>query len=123
MKYIVSISFGTSKQNFDRTIRFRDDVVRISQYGADFDTEVVAHLLKKYDGHCDVIALSGFQPPVRVGRRTFHHPDSERLKSIPKKLPSPWAMSFAILSSPGLLDALGLGKSSFSILRFSLPPV
>ncbi|MFK7823298.1 MAG: hypothetical protein AB8G05_04020 [Oligoflexales bacterium] len=113
MKYIVSISFGTSKQNYDRTFKFRDNSVRISQYGADFDTTVVAHLLKKFDGHCDVIALSGFQPPVRVGRKTFHHPDSERLKSIPKKTPITMGYVFHRSFFPWAVGRSGIGKRLF----------
>ena len=113
MKYIVSISFGTSKQNFDRMIKFRDDTVRISQYGADFDKDVVAHLLKKFDGHCDVISLSGFQPPVRVGRRTFHHPDSERLKSIPRKTPITMGYVFRHSFVPWAIGRSGMGDRLF----------
>lgn len=113
MKYIVSVSFGTSKQNFDRTIRFRDEHVRISQYCADFDTQVVAHLLKKFDGHCDVIALSGFQPPVRVGPKTFHHPDSERLKSIPKKTPVTMGYAFRQSFVPWAIGRSGMGERLF----------
>ena len=113
MKYIVSISFGTSKQNFDRTIKFRNEPVRISQFGADFDTTVVAHLLQKFDGHCDVIALSGFQPPVRVGRRTFHHPDSERLKSIPKKTPITMGYVFHRSFFPWAVGRSGVGEKLF----------
>jgi predicted amino acid dehydrogenase len=73
MKHIVSLSLGSSNQNGERLIQCGDRTVRLTRLGADYDLQMFYHWLEKVDGQCDLIALSGLPPPVRVGRRIFRH--------------------------------------------------
>ncbi len=73
MKHLVSISFGSSRHNFDERIHLRHQDVRITHLGSDFDMRLFKDLLKSYDGHCDGIALSYIPAPIRIGKKIYKH--------------------------------------------------
>ncbi len=87
MKHVVSIVFTSTKNNFETVVEYQGKKVRVSQFGADFDADLMAKLLHDFDGKCDVICVSGFHPPVTIGRKQHYHPDSQRFMSIPQITP------------------------------------
>ncbi len=87
MKHIVSLSHTSSRHNFETVVEFRGEKVQISHFGTDFEPKVMETLIKRYDGHCDAIALAGIHPPVVIGRKVFHHPDTGRYTSMVQNTP------------------------------------
>lgn len=115
MKHVVNISFASTKNNFDSVVPFRGKTIRVSQFGADFDTKVFESLLRRFDGRCDVIGISAIMPPVVVGRRTYTHPDSQRCQAIPQQTPVvngftfrntfvPWAVRAFAAKNPAIFS-------------------
>jgi predicted amino acid dehydrogenase len=114
MKHIVSISLTSSAQNYDARVHFMGQDIRISHYGADFDSKVMASLIRQFDGDAYVIALSGIHSPVQIGRATHTHRASEALKAEVKesllvtgeKLRNtymPWVLREFVRKNPGIV--------------------
>ncbi len=87
MKHIVSLVYSSMKNSFETTLSVTEKQIRLSQFAVGFDSKLMRSLLETYDGQCDVIAISGFHPPVHIGRNVLFHPDSQRIMSIPKTTP------------------------------------
>lgn len=87
MKHIVSLTHASSRHNFETTVQFRGEQVLISHFGTDFDAKVMEELIKRFDGQCDVIALSGIHPPVTLGKKTYTHPDTNRFTAMVQNTP------------------------------------
>jgi len=120
MKRIISISFTSSSSNFDTRIESFGKTVRVTHYGADFDSKIMTRLIRQFDGEADVIALSGIHSPVQVGRKIQTHPSSEVLKAQVKesllvtgeKLRNtymPWVLRDFIRRNPGVVDKRRVG--------------
>ncbi len=87
MKHIVSLTHASSRQNYETTVNFRGEQILISHFGTDFDSAVMEGLIQRYDGRCDVIALSGIHPPVTLGKKVYLHPDTSRFTSLAQNTP------------------------------------
>ncbi len=87
MKTILSLAFAQDQYNFDEEIDFFGEVYRVIQYSTNFDVELTERLIKKYDGHCDVIAISGIPQKIKFKKGFFLHPVSYRLKTAAKHTP------------------------------------
>lgn len=73
MKRIISLSLGTSRQNFDRILQFAGQSIHVTHYGVDYDEDLLFRLVRQYQSECDVLALSCIPAPVYIGRKTLRH--------------------------------------------------
>lgn len=87
MKQVVSIAFAQENKNFDEIVTFRGEEVRLTQYSVGFDFELASTFIKKYDGICDVICISGVPPRIKTKHGVMEHPSSQKLKSLTKLTP------------------------------------
>lgn len=88
MKHIVSIAFAQDNSHFDEEIIFLDEKYRITEHSTNFDIDLTESLIKKYDGVCDVICITGLPPKFKFKKSFFLHPDSYRLKTISSHTPT-----------------------------------
>jgi len=87
MKTILSLAFAQDYINFDEEIEFFDETYRVIQYSTNFDVDLTLSLIKKYDGQCDVICLSGIPQKIKFKKGHFLHPSTGLLKSAAKHTP------------------------------------
>lgn len=87
MKQVVSIAFAQENKNYDEIVEFNGERVRLTQYAVGFDFELTESLIKKYDGICDVICISGVPPRIKTKNGILEHPGSQKLKSLTKVTP------------------------------------
>lgn len=87
MKTILSLAFAQDQYNFDEEIDFFGEKYRITQFSTNFDVELTEQIIKKYDGHCDVICISGLPQKIKFRKGFFLHPDAYRIKTSAKYTP------------------------------------
>jgi predicted amino acid dehydrogenase len=87
MKRIISLSLGSSRQNFDRILQFAGQSIHVTHYGVDYDEELLFRLVKQYQSECDVLALSCIPAPVYLGRKTLRHRILKRLQQEVTQVP------------------------------------
>ena len=88
MKHILSLTFAQEDQfNFDEEVDFFGETYRITQYTTNFDVALTESIIKKYDGQCDVICISGLPAKMKFKKGFFLHPDSYRIKTAAKYTP------------------------------------
>lgn len=88
MKHLVSIAFGMDSSHFDRTIDFEGQTYRVSEYSTNFDMELTKGLVKKFDGACDAICISGLPNRIDLSKgESFIHPQTATLKSLAYETP------------------------------------
>ena len=66
MKQVISIAYAQENKNYDEIVEFNNEKVRLTQYSIGFDYELAQALIKKYDGICDVICISGVPPRIKT---------------------------------------------------------
>jgi predicted amino acid dehydrogenase len=87
MKRIISLSLGSSRQNFDRILQFAGQSIHVTQYGVDYDEELLFRLARQYQNECDVLAFSCIPAPVYIGRKTLRHRILKRLDQEVTQVP------------------------------------
>lgn len=87
MKHILSIGFAQENQEFDDVIDFFGQEYRISHFSANYNVNLVGELIKKFDGRCDVICISGLPPKYKFKKGFFLHPEVIKLRSMAKHTP------------------------------------
>ena len=87
MKSILSLAFAQDQYNFDEEVELFGETYRVIQYSTNFDIELTEKLIKKYDGQCDVICISGLPQKIKFKKGFFIHPDSYRIKTAAKFTP------------------------------------
>lgn len=87
MKHILSLAFAQDQYNFDEEVEFFGQTYRITQYSTNFDVELTESIIKKYDGHCDVICISGLPHKIKFKKGFFIHPDAYKIKVSAKFTP------------------------------------
>ncbi len=87
MKHILSLAFAQDHYNFDEEVEFNGVTYRITQYSTNFDMELTESIIKKYDGVCDVICISGLPQKIKFKKGFFLHPDAYRIKTSAKFTP------------------------------------
>ena len=81
MKHIVSLAFAQDNAHIDEEIDFFGIKFRITEYSTNFDMKLTESLIKKYDGNCDVICLTGMPPKFKFKKSFFIHPEVYRIKT------------------------------------------
>ncbi len=87
MKHILSLAFAQDQYNFDEEVEFFGETYRITQYSTNFDVELTESIIRKYDGLCDVICISGLPQKIKFKKGFFLHPDVYRIKTSAKETP------------------------------------
>jgi predicted amino acid dehydrogenase len=87
MKHILSLAFAQDQYNFDEELDFFGETYRITQYSTNFDLALTESLIKKYDGNCDVICISGLPQKIKFKKGFFLHPDAYKIKVCAKETP------------------------------------
>jgi len=85
VKHVVSIAFAQNNKNFDEIIEFNGESLRLTQYAIGFDMDLAESLIKKFDGICDVICLSGVPPKIKTKKKVLEHPQTQKLKGLPRQ--------------------------------------
>lgn len=87
MKTILSLAFAQDQLNYDEEIEFFGQKYRLIQYSTNFDVELTESLIKKYDGLCDVICITGIPQKIKFKKGYFLHPLTYRLKTAARHTP------------------------------------
>lgn len=87
MKTIVSLAFAQDQFTYDEEVTFFGKTYRVIQYSTNFDVDLTEELIRKYDGHCDVICLSGIPQKIKFKKGYFLHPECSRLKTAAVRTP------------------------------------
>jgi predicted amino acid dehydrogenase len=87
MKTILSLAFAQDQLNYDEEIEFFGQKYRLIQYSTNFDVELTESLIKKYDGMCDVICITGIPQKIKFKKGYFLHPLTYRLKTAARHTP------------------------------------
>jgi len=128
MRHIVSISFTQVGDNLDQVIIFKGEKVRLTRFCTEFDEELTINLIKRYDGLCDAICLSGMPPKIKVLKSSFIHPLTLKLKKVAKETPVfdgqlikdiyiPWGIRQFYLKNRSLFSGKKIGFYSASLQK------
>lgn len=126
MKTILSLAFAQDQYNFDEELAFFGETYRVIQYSTNFDPDLTESLIKKYDGQCDVICISGIPQKIKFKKNFFLHPLSYRLKIAAKETPIvdgqiikdvyiPYALRLFYLKNPQFFNKKKIGFYSAAL--------
>lgn len=87
MKTILSLAFAQDQLNYDEEVEFFGEKYRLIQYSTNFDVTLTETLIKKYDGQCDVICITGIPQKIKFKKGYFLHPLTYRLKTAARHTP------------------------------------
>ena len=80
MKHILSLAYSSRNNNFDQIIEFEGEEIRITQFSTGHNFNLTRDLIRKYDGECDLICLSGIPHRIHLHKRDIVNPTSNKLK-------------------------------------------
>lgn len=96
MKTIVSISLGSSENNYELTTDFLGVDFHIQRIGTDGNVEKAAELMRQWDRKADAIGLGGVKFPYAIGSNRIVRRDTEVLMEVGKKLQTPVTIGSAL---------------------------
>lgn len=128
MKTILSLAFAQEQYNFEEEIEFLNEKYKLIQYSTNFDVELTISLIKKFDGQCDCICISGLPPKIKFKKGFFLHPDAYKVKTAAKYTPIvdgqiikdvyiPYALRLYHLKNPNLISKKKIGFYSGALQR------
>ena len=79
MKHVVSISLGSSTQDFDFVTDFLGEKLHVRRVGTNGSTAAAVKLIKYWDKKAAAIGLGVLKDHYKVGSRRFIEKDSARL--------------------------------------------
>ncbi len=82
MKHVVSISLGSSSQDFDFTTEFLGQRLHVHRMGTNGSVAKAEKLIRQWDKKAAAIGIGVLKDTYRVGSRRFIDKDSARLKAI-----------------------------------------
>jgi hypothetical protein len=120
MKEIIKIAYGPSSENYDAHFSFQNEDYRLKRLGVDANVDLALHLLKTYRHECDVFAVAGFPPILKIGRETIIHPVYQQLRVAAGRTPVAdgtqlrktsflWALKSLLKREPHLLSQKKIG--------------
>ncbi len=121
MKHIVCLGFALEGSDDDYEFEFECETFRLSHFSMNFDVHATREMIKRFDGRCDVIALTGVPSTYQIKDGELTHPQVRMLRNtarvtpvvdgvILKRIYLPWALRKFFLDNP----------SWFQEKRFSL---
>ncbi len=87
MKNVVSISLGSSSQDFEFTTNFLGHRLAVKRVGTDGSTAKAVRLLKQWEKQADVIGIGLVRDSYTVGSRRFVDKDAAQMKSQVTRVP------------------------------------
>jgi hypothetical protein len=87
MKHVVSISLGSSSQDFDFTTTFLGQVLHVHRVGANGSTATAVKLIRQWEKKAAAIGLGVLKDHYTVGSRRFIARDSARLRTAATRVP------------------------------------
>jgi len=87
MKHVVSISLGSSSQDFDFTTTFLGEKLHVHRVGTNGSIATAVKLIKQWEKKAAAIGLGVLKDHYTVGSRRFIAKDSARLLAVTNKVP------------------------------------
>ena len=87
MKNVVSISLGSSDQDFEFTTRFLGQRINVKRLGTDGSTDRAVKLLRQWEQQADAIGIGLVKDRYTVGSRRFIDRDGARMRSVVTRVP------------------------------------
>jgi predicted amino acid dehydrogenase len=87
MKKVVTVTLGSSKQDFEFKTTFLGEQFSVRRLGADQDNTKAWELLRRQQANADAIGLSETTDHYHVGLRTVINKDTERLTKVVTRVP------------------------------------
>jgi len=88
MKTVISISLGSSSQDFEFTTTFLGQKLRVLRVGTDGSTAKAAKLLRHWDQHAHAIGLGVLKDSYRIGAQRLIDADTSRLTRMVTRVPA-----------------------------------
>lgn len=87
MKYVVSVSLGSTSGDFVREVEFAGQPMRLAREGMDGDMERARQRITELDGHVDALGLGGIDVYLFVGGQRLVIGDGLRLAEAATQTP------------------------------------
>ena len=87
MKHVVSISLGSSSQDFDFITDFLGEKLHVRRIGTNGSTAEAVKLIKQWNTKAAAIGLGVLKDHYKVGSRRFIEKDSARLLAVATRVP------------------------------------
>ena len=88
MKHVVSVTMGSSKNDFTFETDFLGQPFTVSRVGADGDESQAWELLRRHQAKADAIGLGMIRDHHDVGTRRIVHADTERMLGVVTRVPA-----------------------------------
>ena len=111
MKHIVCLGFALEGSDDDYEVEFECEEFRLSHFSMNFDVEATKEMIKRFDGRCDVIAITGLPSTYNLKDGELTHPQVRMLRNTARVTPVvdgvmlkriylPWALRKFFLDNP-----------------------
>ena len=87
MKKVVTVTLGSSKQDFEFTTQFLGQSFSVSRMGADQDTGKAWELMRRQQATVDAIGLGEIPDHYQVGLRTVLNKETQHLLNVVTRVP------------------------------------
>ncbi len=87
MKKVVTVTLGSSKQDFEFKTKFLGQSFTVARMGADRDTGKAWELMRRQQATADAIGLGEIPDHYHVGLRTVMNKETERLTNVVTRVP------------------------------------
>jgi predicted amino acid dehydrogenase len=88
MKKVLTVTLGSSKQDFEFTTDFLGQVFSVKRMGADDDTGKAWELMRRQQASVDAIGLGEIGDHYQVGLRTVVNKETHRLLNVVTRVPA-----------------------------------
>lgn len=87
MKKIITVTLGSSKQDFEFKTQFLGQDFHVRRMGADMDTGKAWELMRRQQNNADAIGLGEISDHYQVGLRTIVNNETQRLMNVVTRVP------------------------------------
>jgi predicted amino acid dehydrogenase len=87
VKKVVTVTLGSSKQDFEFQTQFLGKPFTVRRMGADHDTGKAWELMRRQQAFCDAIGLGEISDHYQVGPRTVINKETQRLTNVVTRVP------------------------------------
>ena len=87
MKKVVTVTLGSSQQDFEFKTRFLGHEFSVRRMGADMDTVKAWELMRRQQAFADAIGAGEISDHYQVGLRTITNKETERLTNVVTRVP------------------------------------
>ncbi len=88
MKKVVTVTLGSSEQDFSFKTKFLGQQFEVQRVGADDDTGKAWELMRRHQAHADAIGLGEIGDHYQVGLRTVVNKETKRLLNVVTRVPA-----------------------------------